>query len=219
MASPRLFVPGLSHHVRHRGNNGCDVFLDSQDRTTFLEMLDKSARSRGVRVHGYVLMTTHFHAQVTSPAEDALPRMMQRLGRSYVRYFNQRHRRTGTLWEGRYRASLIQTEQYWFNCLRYIERNPVRPGMVVCPSDYPWSSYRSNALGLADALLEPHTLYLRLGANAAARARAWAQICGQPVSERELAQIRSALQKGLTLGSDEQEEPDSDVFPSPAMGA
>jgi len=219
MAPPRLFIPGLSHHVRHRGNNGCDVFLDSQDRTTFLNMFDTSARKRGVKVHGYTLMSTHYHAQVTSPAEDALPRMMQRLGRCYVRYFNQRHRRTGTLWEGRYRASLILTERHWFNCLRYIELNPVRAGMVVSPADYPWSSYRANALGLADPVLEPHALYLGLGATPASRAQAWARICGHPLSERDLMEIRIALQKNRALGPEDQDESDSDDPPGSAKVA
>jgi putative transposase len=148
MATLRMFAPGFSHHVRHRGNNRCDVFLDAEDRQTFLSMVETAARAVGVSVHAYMLMSTHYHAQLTAPDEDALPLMMQRLGRCYVKYFNKRHGRTGTLWEGRYRASLILDQEHWYNCLRYIEANPVRAGMVASAAEYKWSSYRFNAMGL-----------------------------------------------------------------------
>jgi putative transposase len=201
MAPRRLFVPGLSHHIRHRGNNRCDVFKDDDDRRHFLELFDKSARERGVAVNGYVLMTTHIHAVVTGYEADSVPGMMQSLGRCYVRYFNARHHRTGTLWEGRYWAGLIGDERHWLTCLRYVEMNPVAARMVSCPEAYPWSSYPAHALGRSDTLLTPHPLFLELGADAASRSANWSSICGRPISEADLAAIRRATRRGTVLGN------------------
>jgi putative transposase len=211
MASRRSFAPGLSHHVRHRGNNRCDVFLDAHDRETFLTIFGESARDHEVAIHGYILMTTHYHAQVTAPHADALPRMMQSVGRSYVRYFNGRHRRTGTLWEGRYRASLILDERYWYNCLRYIEANPVRAQMVASAGDYKWSSYRANGLGMPDPLLTTHPLYSELGVSAEDRATAWALMGRQMMTEKELAHIRTSLQRNKPLGPEETQADPKDA--------
>jgi putative transposase len=201
MARPRLFIDGLSHHVTHRGNNRCDVFRDRADREMFLSYLRASSVKYRVTVHGFVLMTTHIHAQVTASDPDGLPRMMQSLGRRYVRYFNDRYHRTGTLWEGRYDASLILDERYWYRCLRYIERNPVRAGIVAVPGDYEWSSYRANALGTNDPLLTPHPLYVALGTDAQTRATAWAAVCQEAPSEGEVMEIRSVTYRGGFLGT------------------
>jgi putative transposase len=213
MAAPRLFVPGLSHHVRHRGNNRCDIFRDDRDRRRFLALFTQCAQQREVDVHGYVLMTTHIHAVVTGHKPDSLPRMMQSLGRQYVRYFNKRHRRTGTLWEGRYWASLIADEHYWLACLRYVEMNPVAARIVSSPDSYPWSSYQAHALGRSDALLTPHPLFQRLGTDAASRGEAWASICGQPISEPELGEIRRATRRGTPIGRSELDSPDERTRP------
>ena len=203
MAAPRLFVPGLSHHLRNRGNNRCDVFLDAEDRETFRSLLGKFARAYNVAINGYTLMTTHYHALVTPPDADALPGMMQHFGREYVQFFNRRHRRTGTLWEGRYKASLILDERYWFNCLRYIEANPVRAGMVKSAADYKWSSYACTALGADDPLITRHPLYLGLGGSAEERCARWKAMCAETLTERELAHIRSAAQRSRSLGPEE----------------
>lgn len=196
MARRRLFVPGLSHHIYHRGNNRCDVFRDEHDRRVFLDTLGEVCAHHDVSVHGYALLTTHYHAQVTAFDEESLPRMMQSLGRRYVRYFNDRHRRTGTLWEGRYQASLLDSDGAWFRCLRYVELNPVRAQIVSRPDEWQWSSYRANATGLDDRLLTRHSLLQGLGGTPAERFSRWAQFCGEPASERELSQIRSALKRG-----------------------
>jgi putative transposase len=216
MPSPRLFVPGLSHHVRHRGNNRCDVFLDAEDRTTFLSIMGKAAREHDVAIHGYTLMTTHYHAQVTASDEDALPGMMQRLG-DYVRHFNTRHRRTGTLWECRYRASLILDEAHWFNCLRYIEANPVRAGMLTTAADYPWSSYRCNALGFDDPLITPHPLYTELGRSVDERVARWREMCGEPLTERQLAHIRASVQRNKALGPERTKADPKDSLRTPVV--
>jgi putative transposase len=209
MAPRRRFIPGVSHHIRHRGNNRCDVFTDDNDRLQFLALLGKCARQRGVAIHGYVLMTTHMHAVLTGSDAESVPRMMQSLGRSYVRYFNEKHRRTGTLWEGRYWAGLIHDERYWLTCLRYVEMNPVAARMVSSPEAYPWSSYHAHAGGRSDALLTLHPLYLQLGSDAASRSANWAAICGQPIAETDLAEIRTATRRGTSVGrSDRADQSD-----------
>jgi putative transposase len=138
---------------------------------------------------------------------------MQSLGRSYVRYFNERHHRTGTPWEGRYWASLIADERYWLTCLRYVEMNPVAARMVSCPDAYPWSSYQAHALGRSDPLLTTHPLFLQLGADAASRGAAWSSICGQPISEADLAEIRMATKRGKAIGSPELDPVDDGAEP------
>jgi len=166
-------------------------------------MFGTLANEHGVGIHGYSLMDTHYHAQVTPSKADSLPRMMQRLGRRYVRYFNDRYRRTGTLWEGRYQSSLICDERQWFVCLRYVELNPVRAGMVSLPGDYEWSSHRSNGLGEENGLLTPHRLYLALGTDAESRAERWAEMCGKPLPERTINGIRKALHRNRQVNLDE----------------
>jgi putative transposase len=199
VAPPRLFVPGLSHHVWHRGNNRCDIFRDDGDRIVFLVLLGLAAQRSDVQIHGYALMDTHYHALVTAPDEQALPQMMQRLGRAYVGHFNQRHSRSGTLWEGRYRASLIRDERRWLTCLRYIEMNPVEAGMVQTPDAYGWSSYRHHALGDPDLLLSPHPLLQVRGASAMQRQQDWRAFCGQGTSPADRELILNALRRNGSL--------------------
>lgn len=194
-------MPGVSQHVCHRGNNRTHVFADDDDRRMFLTLLQRCSSQQNVAVHGYVLMTTHYHAQVTPYEEHCVPRMMQNLGSQYVRYFNDRHARTGTLWEGRYQSSLILDERYWLTCLRYIERNPVAAGMIASPADYEWSSYGANGMGRENPILTPHGLYLRLGDTATVRNAEWAALCGQPPAERDVAAIRDALRRRCAIGT------------------
>lgn len=205
MSRPRLFEPGFSHHIIHRGNNRCDVFRDDHDRRRFMATLANAAARSGVAIHGYVLMTTHFHLLATGDDETSVPRTMQDLA-SYVRYFNRRHGRTGTLWEGRYHAGLIADERYWLTCLRYIELNPVRAGMVMAPADYEWSSYRANAGIVTNKLLTPHPVHVQLGTDLATRAANWSAICGNPLSEEELTLIRHQTQQGSTVGEREDDQ-------------
>lgn len=134
---PRLTLPGFPHHVIQRGNNRQAIFLDRADFEAMLVLLDENARKFQVALHAYVLMDNHFHLLATPSTGDGLPQMMQSIGRSYVRYFNQRHGRTGTLWEGRYRSTVIQSERYLLACMVYIDLNPVRAGMAARAADYP----------------------------------------------------------------------------------
>ena len=144
---PRFILPGQPQHVIQRGNNRQPIFVTTRDYEFYLEKLMDAANEHECEIHAYVLMTNHVHLLVSPARIESLGKMMQMLGRYYVQYFNYTHQRTGTLWEGRYKSSLISSEQYLFRCMRYIELNPLRAGMVTEPSDYHWSSYRHNALG------------------------------------------------------------------------
>jgi putative transposase len=199
MAPPRLFVPGLSHHVYHRGNNSGTIYRDDEDRMVFLMLLGRAAQRGDVKIHSFSLMTTHYHALVTAPAEGALPRMMQRLGRGYTRYHNDRHHRTGTLWEGRYQASLVIDERYWLTCLRYIEMNAVAAHIVGRPEEHEWSSYRHHAFGASDSLIAPHPLYDALGDTPSRRQAEWRTLCGQAIPPEQVALVEEAVRTGSAL--------------------
>jgi putative transposase len=141
-------------------------------------------------------MTNHFHL-MTTPADDSgLSTMMQGIGRTYVPVFNLKHQRTGGLWEGRFRSFVIETENYWLKCMRYIELNPVRAGITSRPDEYRWSSARAHVTGHGDELLTPHILYTRLGKTATERQRAWRAMCGEVIPDVELAAMRDAIRRG-----------------------
>lgn len=204
MAQRRMFVEGLSLHVIQRGNNRSEMFGDTEDHDVFRYLLRQAAASCDVQIHGYVEMPTHFHLLATPIRPESLSRMMQRLGARYVPYFNQRHERTGGLWEGRYRASLIDSSEYWMTCLRYIELNPVRAGLVEAPDQYAWSSYHANALGVEDPVLTTHPLYSSLGSTVDECRLQWRSLCGQGLAPKDLAVIRRAIHCGWSL-----EEPEA----------
>jgi putative transposase len=153
---PRLTLPGYPHHIIQRGNNRQMIFADTQDFATMMALLAENAHKFAVAVHAYVLMDNHFHLLATPATAEALPLMMQAVGRSYVRYFNQRHARSGTLWEGRYRSTLIETERYLLACMVYIDLNPVRAGMVAQPGAWQWSSHAHYLGQRIDKLVTPH---------------------------------------------------------------
>lgn len=159
----RVYTPGAPVHVIQRGNNRGPIFSDDDDYETFLEFLRTSAADRGTSVHGFTLMTTHYHLLVTPEHKTALPRTIKHFGGRYVQYYNRRHGRTGTLWDGRYRDPVVADDRYLFSCLRYIEHNPVKARMVSSPEAHRWSSYRFHACGEPSAWLVPHPLYLALG--------------------------------------------------------
>src|SRR5690348_7286923 len=153
---PRFQVPGVPAHVVQRGNNRQAIFFESSDYAAYLNWLREGLKRYGCELHAYALMTNHVHLLMTPDSRDAISRTMQYVGRHFVPYINFSYGRTGTLWEGRYKASLVQEEHYLLLCMRYIEMNPVRAGMVKSPSHYRWSSYRSNAQGQEDPLVTAH---------------------------------------------------------------
>jgi putative transposase len=154
---PRFVLPGQPQHVIVRGNNRTEIFCAEADYRFYLEKLQSACDKHCCEVHAYVLMTNHVYLLITPHEGQSLSKALQMLGRYSVQYFNDCYQRTGTLWEGRYKATLIDTEAYLLTCMRYIELNPVRAGMVSHPSQYLWSSYRQNALGQPDDLVTPHS--------------------------------------------------------------
>jgi putative transposase len=183
---PRIFLPNLSVHVIHRGNNRMSIFHDEDDYRMLLALLERSAVLHRVDVHGYVLMTNHIHLLASPRESDSLPKAMKAVAGRYARYYNDRHKRIGTLWNGRYRSILIDSDIYWLTCLRYIEQNPVRAAIVPSVGDYPWSSYAAHALPGGTTWLSSHPVYQELGRNADARQRAYRALCGVPVAETEV---------------------------------
>lgn len=203
---PRYVLPGHPQHVIQRGNNRCPIFIAEEDYGCFRHHLREACDRHDCRIHAYVLMTNHVHLVMTPHREDSLARVLQSVGRRYVQYFNTHYRRTGTLWEGRYKATVIDTDRYLLTCYRYLELNPVRASMVSHPADYPWSSYAANALGQTDPLVTPHGLYLELGSDPEQRQEAYRALFQAHIDNRTLTEIRQATQKGWALGNDRFKE-------------
>ena len=200
---PRLTLPGYPHHVIQRGNNRQPIFNAAADQQYLLELLHQNAMRFEVAVHAYVLMGNHFHLLATPQTEKGLPQMMQAIGRSYVRYFNTRNARSGTLWEGRYRSTLIEASRYLIACMAYMDLNPVRAGLVTEARDYPWSSHSFYAGLRSDRLITPHPMYWALGNTPFAREAAYAELVVAGVSPALQLALTNAALTGWALGSPE----------------
>lgn len=198
----RFSPPGVPQHIIQRGNNRQACFGRDEDFAAYLHWLEEYSVKFSVSIHAWVLMTNHVHLFCTPASEKGISLMMQSLGRMYVRYFNYTYKRTGTLWEGRYKSCLVNADDYLFHLYRYIELNPVRAGMVDDPSEYIWSSYRCNGLGKASALQTAHPLYLALGADQTDREQAYRSLFTGYVELPLLTDIRDATNTGLVLGND-----------------
>ncbi len=199
---PRLYLPGCPQHVIQRGNNREACFYDEADYKAYLFYLKDAAAKYNVAIHAFVLMTNHVHLLVTPGDEKGVGRMMQAQGRRFVQYFNFTHDRTGTLWEGRYKSTLVDSDSYLLTVYRYIELNPVRADMVSHASEYPWSSYQGNAEGKPIQLLTPHALYQKLGGTDKDRQRAYRSLFRGRMAERDLTAIREATNRAWVLGCD-----------------
>ena len=199
---PRFDLAGLPQHIVQRGNNRLPCFMDDRDRSRYLRHLQEAALRHRCSIHAYVLMTNHVHMLATPTEPGAVSRMMQMLGRNYAGYFNVRHARSGTLWEGRFKSCVVGTDTYLLRCYSYIELNPVRAAMVQSPGDYRWSSYAANACGHTDALVTPHPEYVALGIGDVARRSAYAALVAEAISEDLLREIRVYLQQERALGTD-----------------
>ena len=197
---PRLTDPGYPHHVIQRGNNRQLIFVDDADRERFLQVLRDYAKQYQVAVHAYVLMSNHVHLLLTPQTAQGVPQLMQALGRSYVRTFNQRHGRTGTLWEGRYRSALVEADRYLLACMAYIDLNPVRAGMVARAGDFPWSSHAHYLGRRVDALVTPHPLIWQLGNTPFAREAAYAELVHAGISIEQHRHLGRAAHSGWALG-------------------
>jgi putative transposase len=186
----RLFEPGISVHAIQRGHNQCALFGDEYDYPWYLELLRHASDRYGLDVHTFTLMTNHVHLFVTPQRGRALPRTMKDVGHRYGKYFNKKYRRSGTLWNGRYRGKPVRDFTYALTCMRYIEQNPVRAGMAPAPGEYPWSSFRALALGGALDGLVPHPAYQMLGNTPEERRAAYRVLCAAAVSADEIVRLR-----------------------------
>ncbi len=198
----RLVLPGVPLHVTQRGGNRAAIFLDDQDRHHYRRLLREACVANGVAVHAFVLMDNHVHLLLTVDKPETLSRAMRAVGQSYVQAFNYRHGRCGTLWQGRFKSCLVDSDRYLLMVYRYIELNPVRAAMVAAPEDYRWSSVHTH-LGMAcDPLITPHPLYLALASTPAERQAVYRAWLGAGIGEEDLAAIRGYLAQERALGSE-----------------
>ena len=204
---PRIHLPGVPIHLVQRGHNRDACFFTDEDFLAYREWLGEALKKSGCALHAYVLMTNHVHLLLTPSTVQAVSQLVISLGRRYVQYINKTYGRTGTLWDSRYKSSLVHADDYLLLCQRYIELNPVRAGMVDDPAQYRWSSYRANGLGQTDDLLTPHALYLELSKGVenepdpfAGRQAAYRALFRPELENEALADIRLALNQGQPLG-------------------
>jgi putative transposase len=200
---PRLVVPNQPHHVIQYGIDRQPVFRDTGDHVAFLAWLREAAKQFRVAIHAYVLMPDHLHLLATPSDDLGLGRMMQWIGRHYVPYFNQKYGRAGTLWQGRYKATVIDAERYLLACSAYMELNPVRAGLASSAEEYPWSSYRHHIGASPAPLIADHSLYWALGNTPFDREAAYKSLVEQGVAAETVEAITSATRKGWALGSDQ----------------
>lgn len=200
---PRLTLPGVPHHVIQRGNNRQVIALDAADFDCLRGLLGSSAQRHGVALHAYVLMDNHFHLLATPSTAQSLPTMMQSVGRDYVRYFNDRYQRSGTLWEGRYRSTVLEAQRYLLPCMVYLDLNPVRAGLAGSAADYLWSSYAHYGGQQVNKWLSPHPLVWALGNTPFAREAAYAQLVQDGLGGGQQAALTDTVLSGWALGSAE----------------
>ena len=199
---PRLHLDGVPLHIVQRGHNREPCFFAEEDYLSYRHWLGEALVEGDCALHAYVFMTNHVHLLLTPKKASAVPKLIISLGRRYVQYINRSYRRTGTLWDSRYKSSLIQAEPYLLACQRYIELNPVRAAMVEDPAYYRWSSYRANALGQTDALVTPHALTRSLGQNDKARQTAYRALFRAQLDRAAIDDIRLALNQNQPLGNE-----------------
>ena len=198
---PRLTAAGFPHHVIQRGNDRRLIFVDDADREQYLACLANVTAPLGLALHAYVLMPNHAHLLVTPRMAGDVGRAIQALGRRYVRWFNDRHRRSGALFEGRYRASVVEADRYLLACMRYIELNPVRAQLCQLPLEFRWSSHRHHVGIATDPYVTDHPVYWGLGNTPFDRQAAYARLFNLPTEAAELDLIRHATHGGWLLGS------------------
>lgn len=198
---PRFEFVGIPQHVVQRGNDRQPCFIAGEDYRRYLRGLQEASLENACRIHAYVLMTNHVHLVVTPDATRGVSRMMQMLGTRYVSWFNRQYRRTGTLWEGRFKSSLVDSERYLLTCYRYVEMNPVRAAMVESPGDYAWSSYACNALDRPNAIVSEHPVFRALGRTRVERCGAYRQLVIESISDDDIQSIRRHVQQQRALGS------------------
>jgi putative transposase len=195
-----LTTPGIPLHIRQRGINRGPCFGSEPDYHLYLGLMTELSPRFACSVHAYVLMTNHIHLLATADESDGASLFMKNLAQRYAQHFNRTSHRCGPLWEGRFRSSPVDSERYLLTCYRYIELNPVRAGIVSSPADYPWSSFRTNAMGVPSLFLNPHSEYLRLGGTTSEREAAYLGMMMTGLGISELAAIRGAINANAALG-------------------
>jgi len=199
---PRFYIPEVAVHIVHRGHNRDVVFADDGDFQAYLGWLYEAADEHGCAIHAYVLMNNHIHLLATPKDQHSIGRMLQMVNRHFGPYLRYQYGSSGSIWEGRYKASLVQSERYLFTCMRYIELNPVRANMVKSPAHYRWSSYRANAQGKQDRLVSPHAEYLGLSRVRQSRLDAYKSLFALTIESGDMNTINAAWQTGMPLGND-----------------
>ena len=199
---PRVHLDNVPLHIVQRGHNREPCFFTEEDYQSYLHWLGEALTEAGCLLHAYVLMTNHVHLLLTPGQAGLVPKLVISLGRRYVQYINRTYRRTGTLWDSRYKSSLVQAETYLLTCQRYIELNPVRAAMVEDPAHYRWSSYRANGLGQADVMVTPHSLYQALGRTGTERQAAYRALFRAHLDRDAIGDIRLALNQNQPLGNE-----------------
>ncbi len=198
----RLAIAGIPWHIIQRGNNRTACFYTDDDYRYYLARLKEQAIKHHCEIHAYVLMTNHVHLLLTPLKAESASLLMKHLGQRYVQYINKTYHRSGTLWEGRFRSCLMQESEYVLACHRYIELNPVRAAMVKDPSEFPWSSYRTNALDEENTLLTPHFLYNGLGHNKEERQAAYRELFQAHLEDKIINDIQKATNGNFVLGNE-----------------
>lgn len=198
---PRFMLPGHPQHIIQRGINRQAIFRSDRDYRFYLDKLEEKSVEHQLHIHSYVLMPNHTHILATPWTEDSISKVLQSLGRSYAQHYNHIHERSGALFEGRYRSTIVDSATYLFDCYRYIESNPVRAGIVKHPSEYFWSSYRCNALGVGNNLITPHKKYLSLEQAGYPSFRRYNRLFDTPLDDRLIEEITEATNKSWVLGS------------------
>jgi len=197
----RIVVPNQPVHIMHRGNNRQDIFESEEDMGRITEDIAHALSKSDCHLHAYVIMTNHLHLLITPADKIQLSKFMQTMANRYVRYFNATRNRTGTIWEGRFKSCLVDSESYLFTLYRYIEMNPVKANMVKNITDYPWSSYRHNALGEKNSLITEHKMYQDLGESSALRSENYLKIFDTLNTEEQEQQITEATMRGEVYGT------------------
>jgi putative transposase len=200
MRRARLAFPEVPLHIIQRGNNRQPCFSGMAEYVVYLHMLGHYAKVCGCAVHAYVLMSNHVHLLLSPKSSGSASTLMKQLGQRYVQYFNRRHHRSGTLWEGRFRSCLVQDEKYFMVCQRYIELNPVRACMVAAPGDYRWSSFQANAFGRADHVVAPHPIYCSLAADAQERQKRYRAMFAEALPTEMVNHLRHASNGNYAFG-------------------
>ncbi len=199
---PRFYLPGVPAHVMQRGHNRNNIFFENKDYREYLKILKKVSDLYKCQIHAYVLMSNHVHLLVTPEQKNSISLMFQSIGRLYVNYINKTYHRSGTLWEGRHKGSIIDTENYFMTCMKYIELNPVRAEIVSDPIDYPWSSYTANGYNKPNAIITKHQLYLSIASSEVNRVEIYRNLFKRTIEKDTLKDIRCSIQSGTPLGNE-----------------